>query len=355
MCSQIVVKRKYFLLNFNTLGKYGSELQKCIEKSDLYGRIQLNLTFMNGIDSAEQFHIEISKTGGRKCLCVLKVSVLNVEGKALNEVSDNFIFKQEGGEQTKVFPSIIKTLQWFDCKNLLLSKTLHLKCYLALSLGRVLDESSIISYCENARPLMKESEDLSLTFKEKNVPGSATELQADLKSILDTGTLFDVSLQIDTEFIQAHKIILSARSPVFNSVFTKHRKENNNIVVIEDLDVDTLRKLLLYMYTDTIFDDHWENIKKLYFAANKYEIPSLKKKCVSILKTNLSISNVCEAACLADLHQDDDVKTATIDFIFEHDFEVFASVAWMELESNNSPLAFRIMHEIHRNIRMRFA
>ncbi|KAF8774692.1 Protein roadkill like protein [Argiope bruennichi] len=328
MCSQIVVKRKYFLLNFNTLGKYGSELQKCIEKSDLYGRIQLNLTFMNGIDSAEQFHIEISKTGGRKCLCVLKVSVLDVEGKALNEVSDNFFLSRKVVNKPK--------------------------CFLRLS-RHSNDESSIISYCENARPLMKESEDLSLTFKEKNVPGSATELQADLKSILDTGTLFDVSLQIDTEFIQAHKIILSARSPVFNSVFTKHRKENNNIVVIEDLDVDTLRKLLLYMYTDTIFDDHWENIKKLYFAANKFEIPSLKKKCVSILKTNLSISNVCEAACLADLHQDNDVKTATIDFIFEHDFEVFASVAWMELESNNSPLAFRIMHEIHRNIRMRFA
>ncbi|XP_055950839.1 speckle-type POZ protein-like [Argiope bruennichi] len=311
---------------------------------------------MDGIDSAEQFHIEISRTGGRKCLCVLKVSVLDVEGKALNEVSDNFVFKQKGYEQTRVFPSIIKTLQWLECKNLLLSKTLPLKCYLALSLGRVLDESSNISYCENARPLMKESEDLSITFKEKNEPVSATVLQADLKCILDTGTLFDVSLQIDTEFIQAHKIILSARSPVFKAMFMKDMKENiSNVVVIEDLDVDTLRKLLLYMYTDTIFDDHWENIKKLYFAADKYEIPSLKKKCVYILKTNLTVSNVCEAVCLADLHQDGDLKTATLDFISEHDFAVFASEAWKELENNNSSLAFRIVHEIHRNIRMRLA
>ncbi|GBN24317.1 hypothetical protein AVEN_112095-1 [Araneus ventricosus] len=107
------------------------------------------------------------------------------------------------------------------------------------------------------------------------------------------------------------------------------------------------------MYTDSIDDEQWENMKKLYFVADKYEMLSLKNKCVSFLKTNLSIPNVCEALLLSDLHQDGDMKTAVLDFISEYDSAVFASEEWKELENNNSSSVINVLREFCCNKRFK--
>ncbi|GBN45691.1 Speckle-type POZ protein-like B [Araneus ventricosus] len=232
-------------------------------------------------------------------------------------------------------------------ENLLLpNDTLSLKCEFGISLGTVTDQN-VVTSCEDDTTLLKGSDDLSMTFNEKNDSEFVTELQTDLKSMLDDGTLFDAGLQIGSEVIRVHKNILSARSPVFRAMFAKDTKEaTSNTVVIEDTDVDTLRELLLYMYTDTIKGYQWENMKKLYFASDKYEVLSLKKKCVCFLKKNLSVSNVCEALVFADLHQVGDLMTAALAFISECHSAIFALKEWKELEKNNPPFALKVMREI---------
>ncbi|GBN45692.1 TD and POZ domain-containing protein 1-like [Araneus ventricosus] len=352
ICSQIGVKRNCFLWTLKNFSNYQYDpkcfnqynMKKYVEKSEDYGDIELALKPMGGFNTDKNFSIEISRTGENKCYCILKIYVLDVDGRALNCVSDEFVF--ETYQQTRMFPSLIKKNKLLSCKNLLLpNDTLSLKCDFALSLGKVTDETSVISYSEDVASLVKEFDYLPTCLKVES--GSDTDLKTDLKSILDSGTLFDVSLQIGSEVIRAHKNILSARSPVFRAMFTKDMQEaTNNTVAIEDLSVETVLKLLLYMYTDTIHDCQWENLKELYFASDKYEVLSLKKKCVPLMKTNLSISNVCDALVLSDLHQDRDLKTAAIDFISEYDSAFFASEEWKELEKNNSSLAFKFMREI---------
>ncbi|GBM88427.1 Speckle-type POZ protein [Araneus ventricosus] len=347
--SQIGVKRSCVLWTLKDISKGPCQETKSVEKSERFGNVALTIKSKPGIDSAEQFCIEVSQTGcGGWCCCFLKVSILDVDGRALNEVSDEFIFESCGGRQTWGFPSIIDKRKWLRYKNQLLSEdALSLKCYFAISSGKVTDETTVISYCENVASLLKEPEDFSLTYKETSDSRSVTELQTDLKSILDDGTLSDAVLQIGSEIIQAHKNILSARSPVFRAMFAKDMKETiSGTVVIEDVDVETVRKLLLYMYTDSIYDDQWENVKKLYFAADKYEVLGLRRKCSSFFKTNLSVPNVCEALVLADMHHDGDLKTAAFDFISEHDSAVLALETWKELEKNNSSLALQVMCDI---------
>ncbi|GBO08625.1 Speckle-type POZ protein [Araneus ventricosus] len=342
ICSQIGVERKYFLWKY--LSNYQYCLEKSVQDSQCYGDIKLTLKSTGGFNTDEQLFIEISRKGGERCYYILKVSVLDVDGKSHNEVSDEFVLEKTDGVQTKVFPAFFKKSKLLACKNLLLpNDTLSLKCNFAISLGSLADQTSVVSYCEDVESLVKVSDDLSMTVKEKTDCCSAAELQTDLKSILKDGTLFDETLQIGTEVIKVHKTILSARSPVFRAMFTKDMKEAiNSTVVIEDLDLETVRRLLLYMYTDTIRDYQWENVKKLYFAADKYEILSLKRRCVSFLKTNLSVSNVSEILVLADLHQDGELKSAALDFISEYDSAVFTSEEWQELEKNNSSLAVQI-------------
>ncbi|GBM23458.1 TD and POZ domain-containing protein 1 [Araneus ventricosus] len=346
--SRIGVKRKCFLWTLKDFpGGYGDE-KFSAENSDQYGNIQLNLKSIGGINSDEQFYIEISRTGGESCYCVLKVSVLNNDGNSVNYVSDEYVFEKEGRQQFWRCPPLVKNSKLLACKNLLLpNRTLTLKCYFAVTLGNVTDQTAVYSYCRDIIPLIKDYEDPSMCFKDGSFSDSVTDLKTDLKSILDNGTLCDVSLQVGSDVIQAHKNILSARSPVFKAMFTKDMRETiNKTVVIEDLDSDTVRRLLLYMYTDAIHDYQWENIMNLYFAADKYEVLSLKHKCSSFLKENLSCLNVCEALFLADLHQDADLKSVVYDFLSKYDSEVFASEAWKELEINNSSLACQTLREV---------
>ncbi|GBN24321.1 TD and POZ domain-containing protein 1 [Araneus ventricosus] len=358
ICSQIGVKRKYFLWSLKDFSNCQLNSEKSVEKSERYGDIKLTLKSLDGVNIDEQFYIEVSRTGGGRCYYILKVSVLDVEGKAVKEVSDEFVFEKKDSQHTRVFPAFFKKSEFLACKNLFLPEDmLSLKCNFAISLGTLADQTDFISCYEDVTPFLQESDDLPIlrSFKEKNDSASVTELQIDLKSSLDDGTLFDVSLHIGSEVIRAHKYILSARSPVFKAMFTKDMKEAiNNAVVIEDFDVETVRRLVLYMYTDSIHDYQWQNVKKLYYAADKYEVASLKKKCVSFLKTNLSISNVCEALVLADMHQDGDLKTAVLDFISEYDSAVFASEEWKELEKNNSSSVIQVLREICCNKRFRY-
>ncbi|GFY37077.1 hypothetical protein TNIN_3041 [Trichonephila inaurata madagascariensis] len=68
-------------------------------------------------------------------------------------------------------------------------------------------------------------------------------------------------------------------------MFTNDMKEKNNKCVdIEDLDDDTVQRMLLYMYTATLPDFQWDSACNLYAAANKYEILSLKNVILKLSK-----------------------------------------------------------------------
>lgn len=60
----------------------------------------------------------------------------------------------------------------------------------------------------------------------------------------------DVTLEVDGEEFKAHKIILKARSKVFNAMFSHRTEENlNNRAVIGDIDKDVFRQILEFLYT----------------------------------------------------------------------------------------------------------
>ncbi|GFX38458.1 hypothetical protein TNCV_2344311 [Trichonephila clavipes] len=86
------------------------------------------------------------------------------------------------------------------------------------------------------------------------------------------------------------------------------RERNSECVDIENLDDDTFQRMLEYMYTATVPDLQWDIAYNLY-AADKYEILSLKSKCASFLTDNLTQDNACDLLILADMHQDEELKS----------------------------------------------
>ncbi|KAF8771066.1 TD and POZ domain-containing protein 3 [Argiope bruennichi] len=106
------------------------------------------------------------------------------------------------------------------------------------------------------------------------------------------------------------------------------KEKASECVNISDLSSDTVRRMLLFLYMDFVEELDFTSAKELYFAADKYDIISLKHRCSLCMQQNLCLSNVCEVLFLADMHQDQDLKSAVHDYIQKNDKKVFASEEW---------------------------
>ncbi|GBN61419.1 TD and POZ domain-containing protein 3 [Araneus ventricosus] len=176
---------------------------------------------------------------------------------------------------------------------------------------------------------------------------SFTTLKDDLNSLFKDGVLCDTELKTATETFPAHIAVLSARSSVFKSVFTNDmKKKTNKCVVINDLDADTVHRMLLYMYNDRLDDLEYESAKNLYFAAHKYNIVPLKHKCSNFLKQYILLKNCCDVLFLADKHQDEDLKNAVQDYITKNDKVVLFSDEWKNLEKNHPQLTIEVLRDV---------
>jgi len=107
-----------------------------------------------------------------------------------------------------------------------------------------------------------------------------------MKKILETSTLFDVTLRAGGQEFNAHMNILAGHSDVFSAMFEADMKERNDKVVeINDLTPSTVAILLKYLYYRELREIH-ENTQfavDLLRAADKYNIKDLQQTCEDIL------------------------------------------------------------------------
>ncbi|XP_035222825.1 speckle-type POZ protein-like [Stegodyphus dumicola] len=171
--------------------------------------------------------------------------------------------------------------------------------------------------------------------------GNCRYLSSDMENLFQSGTLSDVDIIVGSDTLRAHKFILCARSSVFSRMFDSQMMESKtNCVTISDVDSWVINKMFLFLYSGN-FDPSREymtetmDVMELYAAADKYDIPTLKKKCASYLKSNLSVQNVCKVLQLADVHSDDDLYESVFEFISAHAEEIFSTCEWKEISKNN--------------------
>ncbi|GIY68998.1 BTB and MATH domain-containing protein 43 [Caerostris darwini] len=170
-------------------------------------------------------------------------------------------------------------------------------------------------------------------------------VSGDLSLLYNDQILTDVTLKTKTGSFPVHRAVLAARSPEFKSMFTsKKETEVDSVVVVEDLDDDTVQRLLLFLYTGVLEDLQWDTAYKLLKAAEKYQIEHLKIKCTSFLLGNISPSNASHLLLLADRNKNEYMRVAVEHFILDNEEEVFSSSGWDDLMNTDSKLASRTMH-----------
>ncbi|KAF8771038.1 Speckle-type POZ protein like [Argiope bruennichi] len=294
--------------------------------------VNLNLSLGGDHCCKEKLWIEIipiKKDYVKFCTC--KVFLIDSEKKKIECGEDKFLFIETESDEWKFPLHFTKGYLMENSTKFLSNDTLTLKCEFAFSTG--------IEYNE-----IEDSEfgDLAIATQPK-----ITCALEDLTCLFEEGILCDIQLQTATETFNAHKSILSARSSVFKSMLTTDMTEKTTeCVTIEDLDANTVRRMLMFLYSDRLEDLDWESAKNLYYAADKYSILALKCRCSSFLKVNFQPSSCCEVLQMSDRHQDEDLKKAVQEYIINNRDAIIHTDQWFNLEKSNPMLVietFRTM------------
>ena len=179
---------------------------------------------------------------------------------------------------------------------------------------------------------------------------------SDFGSLLEEGLLSDVTLVNvkSKKKFEAHKAILSIRSPVFRRMFQHEMRENvTNCVEIEDTEDQVLHEMLTFVYTGKApsivsMTDTPELIQDLFSVAEKYELCRLKEMCADVMCKHLSSSNAVNTLLLADKYSSLALREACIEFIVGHASQVMATQEWKDLKV--CPDYFKMAAEIYDTI-----
>ncbi|KAJ4831958.1 hypothetical protein Tsubulata_018822 [Turnera subulata] len=139
-----------------------------------------------------------------------------------------------------------------------------------------------------------------------------------LSRMLDEGIHADVTINTADGTLRAHKAILSASSPVFQSMFHHNlREKESSTICIEDMSMESCMALLSFLYGTIRQQDFWKHRVPLLAAANKYDIADLKEACEESLLEDINSVNVLERLQEAWLYQLNKLKKGCLTYLFD--------------------------------------
>lgn len=269
----------------------------------------------NGINKSYENYISIylvNKSANFTANIEVAISIINIAGKECNRKKEKCRIAANGSVP---FPSYIdKKFYTAEMREVLLpNDVLTISCDL------------VIIDCKNY-PV----ESLNPRMPVKSTFLDAFERQFKAEAFCDVTLTAPCGKQL-----HAHKFVLSARSPVFSSMFQSDMKEkHDNAVIIKDIDYDALQEMLRFMYSAKV-----ENLGELagavLAAAEKYQVDGLKDACETYLFKNMGIYNAVEIYSLCCKYNMDELKGFVSTFIRFHAKGVSDSIAFKDMEKDD--------------------
>ncbi|CAL8104092.1 unnamed protein product [Calicophoron daubneyi] len=110
-----------------------------------------------------------------------------------------------------------------------------------------------------------------------------------------------INRSTETRRFGAHRLVLATASPVFEAMFygpmaemNARTRQNSSEYHITDIHPRAFQSMLTYIYSDEIeLDDDVNIVFYVLYAAKKYLLPRLVRRCVHHLKGQITASNVC--------------------------------------------------------------
>jgi len=136
--------------------------------------------------------------------------------------------------------------------------------------------------------------------------------------MLDEAIHADLTIITPDGSLRAHKAVLSARSPVFHSMFHHNMKEKESSTIhMEDMSLESCTALPRVLYGTIEPQDFCKHRLALLGTANKYDIGSLKDICEESLLDDLNSTNVLEILNETCFYELPKLKKGCLVFLFK--------------------------------------
>ncbi|KAL7302949.1 hypothetical protein TKK_0004176 [Trichogramma kaykai] len=164
------------------------------------------------------------------------------------------------------------------------------------------------------------------------VPDLTKQLAEDYGKLLESERCSDVVLVArDGAKLQAHKVVLAARSPVFAAMFEHEMRESReNEVQLRDWDAELIKQLLEYIYTGRVPCFKGKTVP-LLMAAEQYALEGLKTACEYELCVNMSVEDAVELLLMADMHNAQNLKQAALNYVKTNIREIIDTPSFRQL------------------------
>ncbi|XP_070494378.1 TD and POZ domain-containing protein 2-like [Chironomus tepperi] len=173
-----------------------------------------------------------------------------------------------------------------------------------VTLDLVVNEKCILCNGKKiAKLLCCEFDLLDITISQK-LPKINNDLKTDLEKALFNEDLSDFTFILDNTKIPVSRLLLSARSPVFNRMFNSDFKEKgeNSQVLETNMTSESFKELIRYIYIGEV-NDISNYVYDLLEAAEYYQIDGLKTICEEELLLSLSLDTAKKIFQVAHLYR----------------------------------------------------
>mmetsp|Transcript_71576 Transcript_71576/g.155532 ORF Transcript_71576/g.155532 Transcript_71576/m.155532 type:complete len:364 (-) Transcript_71576:174-1265(-) len=223
----------------------------------------------------------------------------------------------------------------------------------------VLNDSLILELSVVAWPEEQQVKRLCTAAATLSPIPEASGIRAELRELLRSGEGSDITLIVhcstdeassDHQF-QAHRFVLSMRSPVFKKMLSSGMQESGPeaTVKLSDIEPRVLGWLLVFIYTEELDDEACQDdeaLCHLLAAAHFYEVKALVRLCEEKVAMQLSEEAAAERLMMADRLGLDGLHSDIIDFMCYSDdrlSKIQASEGFDRLKDKQPLVAYDIL------------
>ena len=176
------------------------------------------------------------------------------------------------------------------------------------------------------------------------------ELSLNLDTLVDSKDLTNSDITIECSnkttglkvySFKVHSLVLSARSNVLKQLCKQALADKSNRFRFDDIKQDVLKEIIRYIYTGRI-NITQSNAVEMYIISERFNLKTLKVTVENFLIEILNKPSAVEILKAFDKYNNYTMKSKCIQLINSKYPDVFESIEWSKLKSENPDLVYQV-------------